>query len=65
LYKPAIPPTMEECSSENRFLSIILHKTQSKKIKDLNIKPVTLNLIEQKLENSFELIVKKNRKLPE
>jgi hypothetical protein len=31
-------------------------KLKSKWIKDLNVKPDTLNLIEQKMENSLELI---------
>lgn len=39
------------------FINIILHKIQAKWIKDLNIKPHTLNIrIKQKVENSLEVI---------
>jgi hypothetical protein len=40
----------------NRSISIILHKLKSKGIKDLNIKPYTLNLTKQKVEDILEHI---------
>jgi hypothetical protein len=40
----------------NIFVPITLHKTQSQIYKDLKVKPDTLNLIEMKVGNSFELV---------
>ncbi|KAL6032931.1 hypothetical protein STEG23_010920 [Scotinomys teguina] len=41
----------------NRSIFITSTKLSSKWIKDLGIRPDTLNLIEEKVENSLELIV--------
>ena len=40
----------------SKSIFITLHKTHSKWMKDLKVQPDILNLIEQKLENSLELI---------
>jgi hypothetical protein len=40
----------------NRSIIILLQKTQYKSIRELNIKPGTLNLIDEKVGNSFECI---------
>ena len=37
-----------------------MHKTPVKWIKDLNIKPVTLNLIDEKVESTLEQIGRRN-----
>ena len=42
----------------NGFIYARMHKFKSKWIKDLNINPVTLNLIEEKMGNSLEHIAK-------
>jgi hypothetical protein len=43
---------------KNEHRSIILHTTQSKHIKNINIRLDTWNLIEEKIENKLELIGK-------
>ena len=40
---------------ENRSISIAMHKTQVQWIKDLNINPTMLNLIEKKVESSLPM----------
>jgi hypothetical protein len=40
----------------NRSMQITLHKFNSKWIKDFNIKPDALKLIEEKVRNSLELV---------
>jgi hypothetical protein len=42
--------------NENRFIFITLCTFKSKWIKDLKIKPATLNLIEKKVGNTLECI---------
>ena len=40
----------------NRFISIFLHKTVSQWITNLDINPVTLKLIDEKVESRFGCI---------
>lgn len=49
---------MDVCmqKNEDRFTSITLHKTQVQEDQNLNVKPDTLNLIEENLGNRFECI---------